>query len=84
MKAVGEAVAEGQTFTWDRFGMTHTLRCIGIAPWGYVEKAKEWLVEKKGEVSMDNVHLSVYFKVLNPYRARKVPDNCAFSSVSAL
>ena len=37
MKAVGEAVAVGQTYTWDKTGMTPTLRCIGIAPWGYVE-----------------------------------------------
>ena len=37
MKAVGEAVQEGQSYNWDNFGMTHSLRCIGIAPWGYVE-----------------------------------------------
>lgn len=37
MKAVGEALAEGQTFHWDKTGVKQTLKCIGIAPWGYVE-----------------------------------------------
>ena len=39
MKAVGEAVREGQTYVWDETSnsMTHSIRCIGIAPWGYVE-----------------------------------------------
>ena len=51
MKAVGEAVAEGQTYNWDKHGMTHSLRCIGIAPWGYVER-KEALVSKDNHVSI--------------------------------
>jgi len=38
MKAVGDAVAVGQTYNWENMNMTHTLRCIGIAPWGYVER----------------------------------------------
>ena len=50
MKAVGEAVAEGQTYQWDRYGMTHTLRCIGVAPWGYVEK-NACLVSRDSQVS---------------------------------
>ena len=42
MKAVGEAVAENQTYEWGKKdGYTHTLRCIGIAPWGYVERNHE-------------------------------------------
>ncbi|ESO90835.1 hypothetical protein LOTGIDRAFT_163721 [Lottia gigantea] len=36
MKAVGQAVHEGQTFLWDDDRMTHLIRCIGIAPWGYI------------------------------------------------
>ncbi|KAJ8317399.1 hypothetical protein KUTeg_005303 [Tegillarca granosa] len=36
MKAVGQAVSEGQSFTWDDDRMAHVLRCIAIAPWGYV------------------------------------------------
>jgi hypothetical protein len=36
MKAVGQAVNEGQAFLWDNDRMAHLLRCIGIAPWGYV------------------------------------------------
>ncbi len=50
MKAVGEAVQEGQSYTWDKMGMTHSLRSIGIAPWGYVER-KEALVSKDDYVS---------------------------------
>ena len=62
MKAVGEAVAEGQSYYWDKTGLTHTLRCIGIAPWGYVER-HENLISKDGAVSVltlhDNVRLSI-------------------------
>ncbi|KAK6185074.1 hypothetical protein SNE40_007394 [Patella caerulea] len=36
MKSVGQAVNEGQTFLWDNDRMTHLIRCIGIAPWGYI------------------------------------------------
>ena len=31
-------VEERQTYEWGSFGYTHKLRCIGIAPWGYVER----------------------------------------------
>ena len=44
---------EGQSFNWDKMGMTHALRCIGIAPWGYVER-KENLVSNDGHVSICN------------------------------
>ncbi|KAH9518536.1 hypothetical protein Btru_017091 [Bulinus truncatus] len=37
MKSVGQAVHEGQTFRWDNDAMSHVLRCIGIAPWGYIK-----------------------------------------------
>ena len=49
MRAVGEAVAEAQSYTYDKNGMTHTLRCIGIAPWGYVLDNKS-LINKNEEV----------------------------------
>ncbi|XP_046549419.1 LOW QUALITY PROTEIN: transient receptor potential cation channel subfamily M member 3-like [Haliotis rubra] len=47
MKAVGQAVHEGQTFQWDNDRMTHVLRCIGIAPWGYV-KGRHFLESSDG------------------------------------
>ena len=50
MKAVGQAVHEGQTFQWDNDRMAHVLRCIGIAPWGYV-KGRQFLESKSGTVS---------------------------------
>ena len=50
MKAVGEAVKEGQSFNWDNLGMTHSLRCIGVAPWGYV-KNNQCLLSKSPGVS---------------------------------
>ncbi|KAH3733292.1 hypothetical protein DPMN_039717 [Dreissena polymorpha] len=40
MKAVGQAVAQGQSFVWTEDRMTPRLRCIGIAPWGYVRDRK--------------------------------------------
>ncbi|WAR22251.1 TMP2L-like protein [Mya arenaria] len=40
MKAVGQAVQQGQSFAWDNNRMAHRLRCIGIAPWGYIRDRK--------------------------------------------
>lgn len=40
MKAVGQAVRMGQSFCWDNDRMVHVLRCIGIAPWGYVKNRR--------------------------------------------
>ncbi|XP_053406588.1 transient receptor potential cation channel subfamily M member-like 2 [Mercenaria mercenaria] len=40
MKAVGQAVRQGQSFCWDNDRMVHVLRCIGIAPWGYVKNRR--------------------------------------------
>ncbi|XP_052075160.1 transient receptor potential cation channel subfamily M member-like 2 isoform X1 [Mytilus californianus] len=37
MKEVGLAVREGQSFEWYKDRFAHVLRCIGIAPWGYVK-----------------------------------------------
>ena len=37
MKEVGLAVREGQSFEWYHDRFAHVLRCIGIAPWGYVK-----------------------------------------------
>lgn len=51
MKAVGQAVHEGQSFQWKNDKMTHVLRCIGIAPWGYV-KGRKYLESSDGKVSM--------------------------------
>ncbi|KAL4232041.1 hypothetical protein ACF0H5_009619 [Mactra antiquata] len=40
MKSVGQAVRQGQSFCWDNDRMVHVLRCIGIAPWGYVKNRR--------------------------------------------
>ncbi|CAC5369887.1 unnamed protein product [Mytilus coruscus] len=40
MKEVGLAVREGQSFEWYKDRFAHGLRCIGIAPWGYVKDRK--------------------------------------------
>ena len=49
MKAVGQAVRQGQSFCWDNERMAHVLRCIGIAPWGYVMDRKK-LESEEGKV----------------------------------
>jgi transient receptor potential cation channel subfamily M protein 2 len=36
MRAVGEAVRDGQAMNLGNDRVTHQLRCIGVAPWGYV------------------------------------------------
>ncbi|XP_061184292.1 transient receptor potential cation channel subfamily M member-like 2 [Saccostrea echinata] len=58
MKAVGNAVSEGQSFLWDNDRITHTLRLIGIGPWGYVNNRKE--LESDG-----NGRFPVHFKTSN-------------------
>ena len=50
MKGVGQAVRNGQSFCWDKDRMAHVLRCIGIAPWGYVKDRRD-LAGKKSQVS---------------------------------
>ncbi|XP_070540267.1 transient receptor potential cation channel subfamily M member-like 2 [Ptychodera flava] len=37
VKAVGDAVHEGQRMQWVGGRAKRTVRCIGIAPWGYIE-----------------------------------------------
>ena len=49
MKAVGEAVREGQSYNYEHMGAAYSFRCIGIAPWGYVEK-RDQLLPKDGNV----------------------------------
>jgi hypothetical protein len=50
MKSVGQAVNEGQSFCWDNNRMAHVLRCIGIAPWGYVRDRMNLIEAENGEV----------------------------------
>ncbi|GFS07556.1 transient receptor potential cation channel subfamily M member 6 [Elysia marginata] len=52
MKSVGQAVHEGQTFKWDKDRMSHVLRSIGIAPWGYVRGRH--VLESNGSVRSNN------------------------------
>ncbi|XP_060575124.1 transient receptor potential cation channel subfamily M member-like 2 isoform X2 [Ruditapes philippinarum] len=49
MKSVGQAVNEGQSFCWDNNRMAHVLRCIGIAPWGYVRDRMNLIEAENGE-----------------------------------
>ncbi|XP_061184290.1 transient receptor potential cation channel subfamily M member-like 2 [Saccostrea echinata] len=58
MKAVGNAVSEGQSFLWDNDRITHTLRLIGIGPWGYVKDRK--MLESDG-----NGRFPVHFQTSN-------------------
>lgn len=55
MRAVGEAVSRGQTYSWDNMELNHTLRCIGIGPWGYVER-RSTLERKDGKVIVISVN----------------------------
>ncbi|KAL3863125.1 hypothetical protein ACJMK2_004897 [Sinanodonta woodiana] len=70
MKSVGQAVQQGQSFSWDNDRMTHHLRCIGIAPWGYV-KDRRYL-----EGNDDKGKFPAYFKTSNVIEhGRPVPLN---------
>lgn len=51
MKAVGQAVQQGQSFNFENDRMTHVLRCFGIAPWGYIRHRRN--LESSGDVSLE-------------------------------
>lgn len=53
MKAVGNAVSEGQFFLWDDDRIIYILRLIGIGFWGYVKDRK--YLESDGDVSVFNI-----------------------------
>ncbi|BFY97240.1 hypothetical protein BsWGS_00280 [Bradybaena similaris] len=85
MKSVGQAVHEGQTFQWNNNRVSHVLRCIGIAPWGYVKDRhclesdgsgkfnahyrSSTLIEHKQPVPLNPDHTHFIF-VDDGYRAR--------------
>ena len=64
MKAVGEAVQEGQSYNYTHLGMTHSLRCIGIAPWGYIE-GNQNLVSKDSKVCYCVKFLKTWLNVMH-------------------
>ena len=63
MKAVGQAVREGQAFLWDNDRMTHLLRCIAIAPWGYVYN-RRYLEGRNQRVSYNSKQTKDAYNVL--------------------
>ena len=56
MKAVGQAVQEGQSMQWGGLSSHRRIRCIGIATWGYVERNEHLISPLEGKVSIN------YFK----------------------
>ncbi|KAF7257106.1 hypothetical protein EG68_05898 [Paragonimus skrjabini miyazakii] len=55
VRMVGDALQEGQSFHFDRRRLSNQLRCLGIAPWGYVLNREELI--------SDNFNLPVPYKV---------------------
>ena len=51
MKAVGQAVLEGQSMQWGGLSSHRRIRCIGIATWGYVERNDHLINPTEGKVS---------------------------------
>lgn len=49
MKAVGQAVLEGQSMQWGGLSSHHRIRCIGIATWGYVERNEHLICPSEGK-----------------------------------
>ena len=50
MKAVGQAVQEGQSMQWGGLSSHRRIRCIGIATWGYVERNELLINPLEGKV----------------------------------
>ncbi|KAF8569225.1 hypothetical protein P879_02586 [Paragonimus westermani] len=55
VRMVGDALQEGQSMHFDRRRLSNQLRCLGIAPWGYVLNREELI--------SDNFNLPVPYKV---------------------
>ncbi|KAJ7392349.1 hypothetical protein OS493_012008 [Desmophyllum pertusum] len=49
MKAVGQAVQEGQSMQWGGLSSHRRIRCIGIATWGYVERNEHLISPLEGK-----------------------------------
>ncbi|CAL8076446.1 unnamed protein product [Calicophoron daubneyi] len=45
IRVVGDAIQEGNTFQFSRKGLSDQIRCLGIAPWGYVLNREELISE---------------------------------------
>ncbi|XP_005094347.1 transient receptor potential cation channel subfamily M member 3 [Aplysia californica] len=76
MKAVGQAVHEGQTFQWDNDRMAHVLRCIGIAPWGYV-RGRQFLESRNGAGKF-NAYYRTSTQILHKQPVPLNPDHTHF------
>lgn len=77
MKAVGDALREGQSFDWGGAeGAAHQVRGIGIAPWGYVDQ-RESLVDFSGEGSWP-AHYKPYTKIQHGRPVSLNPDHTHF------
>ena len=48
-KAVGDAIEEGQSYSWGDKNLKHNIHCIGISHWGRIER-RENLIGKDGRV----------------------------------
>ncbi|XP_072048884.1 transient receptor potential cation channel trpm-like [Amphiura filiformis] len=69
-KCVGDIVREGQVLRWDGVKPVDTVKCIGIAPWGYVEQSDN-LIVKDNKIH----HEVVYFHGRPVERKKPVPLN---------
>ena len=61
MKEVGLAVREGQSFEWYKDRFAHVLRCIGIAPWGYV-KNRHVLTDNSPTCRVNNKYITLLLR----------------------
>ncbi|KAF6770195.1 hypothetical protein AHF37_11561 [Paragonimus kellicotti] len=61
---VGDALQEGQGFHFDRRRLSNQLRCLGIAPWGYVLNREELISDFSTMlIPLQNFNLPVPYKV---------------------
>ncbi|XP_076461799.1 transient receptor potential cation channel subfamily M member 8-like [Babylonia areolata] len=76
MKSVGQAVHEGQAFLWDKDRMTHLLRCIAIAPWGYVYNRR--FLEGRNRMGKFNAYYRASNMILHGQPVSLNPDHTHF------
>ena len=57
MRAVGQAVQEGQSMHWGGLSSRRRIRCIGIATWGYIERNEHLISPLEGKVRKKNTCL---------------------------
>lgn len=76
MKAVGQAVLEGQSMQWGGLASHRRIRCIGIATWGYVERNDHLINPTEAKVSRNCFKFFQLFQLFQSAQCIREKQKC--------